>query len=31
MQILRKYEIKDENPRFAEIAKLFRDLRSGET
>jgi hypothetical protein len=31
MQILRKYGIKDEDPRFAEIVKLFRDLRSGKT
>ena len=29
MQILRKYGIKDEDPRFAEIVKFFRDLRSG--
>lgn len=29
MQILRKHGIKDENPRFSEIVKLFRDLRSG--
>lgn len=31
MQILRKYGIKDEDPRFAEIVKFFRDLRSGKT
>jgi hypothetical protein len=31
MQILRKHGIKDENPRFAELLKLFRDLRSGKT
>lgn len=31
MQILRKYGIKDEDPRFAEIVKLFHDLRSGKT
>ena len=29
MQILRKYGIKDEDPRFSEIVKLFLDLRSG--
>lgn len=29
MQILRKHGMKDENPRFSEIVKLFRDLRSG--
>ena len=29
MQILRNHGIKDEDPRFAEIVKLFRDLRSG--
>jgi hypothetical protein len=29
MQVLRKHGIKDENPRFAELVKLFRDLRSG--
>lgn len=29
MQILRKHGIKDENPRFSEIVRLFRDLRSG--
>lgn len=29
MQILRKHGIKDESPRFSEIVKLFRDLRSG--
>lgn len=29
MQILRKHGIKDENPGFSEIVKLFRDLRSG--
>ncbi len=27
MDVLRKRGIKDENPRFAEILKLFRDLR----
>ncbi len=31
MQVLRKRGIKDEDPRFAEIVKLFRDLRSGKT
>jgi hypothetical protein len=31
MQVLRKHGIKDEDPRFAEIVKLFRDLRSGKT
>jgi hypothetical protein len=31
MQVLRKRGIKDENPRFAEIVKFFRDLRSGKT
>jgi hypothetical protein len=31
MQVLRKHGIKDEDPRFAEILKLFRDLRSGKT
>jgi hypothetical protein len=31
MQVLRKPGIKDEDPRFAEIVKLFRDLRSGKT
>ena len=31
MQILRKRGIKDEDPRFAEILKLFRDLRGGKT
>ena len=29
MQILRKHGIKDEDPRFAEIVKFFRDLRRG--
>jgi len=29
MQILRNHGIMDEDPRFAEIVKLFRDLRSG--
>jgi hypothetical protein len=29
MQFLRNRGIKDEDPRFAEFLKLFRDLRSG--
>lgn len=29
MRILRAHGIKDEDPRFFEIVKLFRDLRSG--
>jgi hypothetical protein len=29
MKILRKFGILDEDPRFAEILKLFRDLRGG--
>ena len=31
MKILRKYGIKDEDPRFAEMVKLFRGERSGKT
>jgi len=31
MQILRNHGIMDEDPKFAEILKLFRDLRSGKT
>jgi hypothetical protein len=31
MQVLRKRGIKDEDPRFGEIVKFFRDLRSGKT
>ena len=31
MQVLRKRGIKDENLRFAELVKLFRDLRGGKT
>lgn len=31
MQVLRKRGIKDEDPRFAEIVNLFRDLQSGKT
>lgn len=29
MKILRKLGIKDEDPRFAEAVKFFRDLRAG--
>jgi hypothetical protein len=29
MRILRKNGVKDEDPRFAAVVKLFRDLRSG--
>jgi hypothetical protein len=29
MKILRKFGIKDEDPRFSEILKFFRDLRAG--
>jgi len=31
MRVLRNHGIKDEDPRFAEIVKFFRDLRSGKT
>lgn len=31
MNVLRKRGIKDEDPRFAEMVKLFRDLRAGKT
>ena len=31
MRVLRKHGIKDEDPRFAEIVKLFRDLRTGKS
>jgi len=31
MQVLRTYGVKDEDPRFAEILKPFRELRSGKT
>jgi hypothetical protein len=31
MKVLRKYGIKDEDPRFGEILQMFRDLRSGKT
>lgn len=30
MQVLRKRGIKDEDPRFAELVKFFRELRSGQ-
>jgi len=29
MKILRKFGLKDEDPRFAEVVKFFRDLRGG--
>jgi hypothetical protein len=29
MRVLRKHGIMDESPRFAELLKMFRDLRSG--
>jgi len=29
MRILRKYGIKDEDPRFSEIVQFFRDLKGG--
>jgi len=29
MKILRKFGIKDEDPRFAEVVKFFRQLRGG--
>ncbi len=29
MQVLRKHGIKDENPQFGELLKLFRSLRGG--
>jgi len=29
MKILRKFGISDEDPRFAEVVKFFRDLRGG--
>lgn len=29
MKILRKFGIKDEDPRFAEVVKFFRDVRGG--
>jgi hypothetical protein len=29
MQILRKYGIRDEDPRFSEIVSFFRELRAG--
>lgn len=31
MQVLRSRGIKDEDPRFAGLVKLYRDLRSGRT
>jgi hypothetical protein len=31
MRVLRKHGIMDENPCFAELLRLFRDLRSGKT
>jgi hypothetical protein len=31
MRILRKNGVKDEDPRFSELVKYFRDLRSGKT
>jgi hypothetical protein len=31
MRILRKQGVKDEDPRFSEVVKLFRDLRGGKT
>jgi hypothetical protein len=31
MRILRAQGVKDENPRFAAVVKIFRDLRSGKT
>jgi hypothetical protein len=31
MQVLRKHGIKDEDPRFGGILKLFPDLQSGKT
>jgi hypothetical protein len=31
MRILREQGVKDENPRFAAVVKIFRDLRSGKT
>lgn len=31
MNVLRKHGIKDEDPRFGEIVKFFRDLRGGKT
>jgi hypothetical protein len=29
MRILQKRDVKNENPRFSVVAKLFRELRSG--
>jgi hypothetical protein len=31
MRILRENGVNDEDPRFAEIVRLFRDMRSGKT
>jgi hypothetical protein len=31
MRILRKYGIKDEDPRFSEIVKLFQSMRAGKS
>jgi hypothetical protein len=31
MKVLRKNGIRDEDPRFAALVKLFRELRSGKT
>jgi hypothetical protein len=31
MEVLRKYGIRDEDPRFAELVQLFRALRAGKT
>ena len=31
MKILRKFGIKDGDPRFAEVVKFFRDLRGGKS
>ena len=31
MRVLRKYGIHDDDSRFAEIVKFFRDLRAGKT
>lgn len=31
MRILRKQGVKDENPRFSAVVRLFRELRSGKT
>jgi len=31
MRVLRKHGVKDENPRFSAVVKLFRASRSGKT